>query len=147
MKTSQAYYNHARWVAECPEEDCLDARLVYEEDPRTGRPTGRRLTGDTCDNGHVFKIEMPNEQVEAQIVTAMSEREKDAHKSWFPAGHPRALIGGHPHGQSIADLKRENDEVAHFREQQRNDKKRELRKALAEAGIKVNPDGTFEGVL
>lgn len=147
MRTSRAYLNYGRWVAECPESGCNDARLVYEVDPRTGHPTGRRLAGDVCANGHPFRIEMPPPDVEAQIVAAVADRAEDGDKAWYPQGHPRALLTGRPHGQSPAELRAEGCEVAAFRAAGRDRDRDRIREVLAGLGIEVRPDGTFEGSL
>lgn len=147
MKTARAFYNHGRWVAPCPETDCTDARLVYEVNPRTGIPTGRRLTQDACANGHPFAIEMPDEQTEAQIVTTLAERAEDKDKGWYPKDHPQAVLDGKPSGQSIKELKDENARVAQWRAERDEQRKRHIAETLAGLGIEVRPDGTFEGKI
>jgi hypothetical protein len=147
MITGLAYYNHGRFVVDCPAPGCTDARLVYEVNPQTGVPTGRRLTEDTCAKGHHFEIVMPDPQTEAQIVTVLAERVDDADKDWYPQGHTRALLEGFPTGQSAADLAAENREVARFRSAQQQAKRERMRHMLEEAGIEIRPDGTFEGSI
>lgn len=142
-----AYLNFGRWVVDCPADGCRDAREVYERHPTTGELTGRRLTEDICAKGHRFQIEMPDERTEAQIVTVLSERIEDADKGWYPEGHERGILSGQPTGQTIADLRAENAEVARFRARQSEATQEQLREALAAAGIEVRADGTFEGAL
>lgn len=147
MLKGLAYYNHSRWVVDCPAEGCTDARLVYEVNPQTNIPTGRKLTEDTCARGHHFLIDMPPESAEAQIVAVLSERIEEADRGWYPRGHERAILTGQPTGQSIADLRAENAEVTRFRTQQQESRRERVRRALEEAGIPVRPDGTFEGAI
>jgi hypothetical protein len=147
MRKSLAYLNHARWVADCPEPGCHDARLVYEVHPKTGVPTGRKLTEDVCANGHRFEIVMPPAEFEAQVAAAVAGRAEDADKAWYPRGHERAMLAGLPTGQSIDDLTRENHEVARFRAAQSESRKAQLAAALAELGIEIRDDGTFEGQI
>jgi hypothetical protein len=146
MRKALAYLNHGRWVADCPEPGCTDARLVYEVHPKTGVPTGRKLTEDVCANGHRFELVMPPAEFEAQVTAAVAER-VDADKGWYPRGHQRAMLAGLPTGQSIDDLVRENHEVARFRAAQHESRKAQLAHVLAELGIKVRDDGTFEGQI
>lgn len=147
MRTSLAFLDHGAWKADCPEPGCGDARLVYEINPRTGVPTGRRLTEDVCAKGHRFAIEMPPPEFEAQVVAAVADRALDADKSWFPKGHQRAALAGIPVGQSIDDLVRENADVERFRTAEQDARRRRAADILAELGVEVRPDGTFEGSL
>lgn len=145
MRKALAYLNHGRWVCDCPEPGCTDARLVYEVHPKTGILTGRKLTEDVCANGHPFEMVMPPEQFEAQVMAVVAERAVDADKAWYPAGHMRAVLAGLPTGQSVDDLARENHEVAQFRAAHDEARKAQLAKALAELGVEIGPDGTFKG--
>lgn len=145
MKSSLAFLDHGQWKADCPEPGCGDARLVYEVHPRTGVPTGRRLTEDVCAKGHHFAIVMPPPEFEAQVMAAVAGRVEDADKGWYPRGHVRAMLAGLPTGQSIDDLVRENDEVVRFRAAQDEARKARLAAVLADLGIEVRDDGTFEG--
>jgi hypothetical protein len=139
MKKSLAFYNHGAWKAMCPE--CPDARAVYHPQ------TGERLTQDVCAAGHPFEIVMPPPELEAQIVAVLSERAAEPDKSWYPRGHQWAMLNGFPTGQSVEDLLAENREVARFRAAQDEARKARLAAILAEHGIEVRPDGTFEGVV
>lgn len=147
MRQALAYLNGGRWVADCPEPGCKDARLVYEVDPRTGGPTGRKLTEDVCAAGHGFEIVMPPPEFEAQVMAAVADRAEDADKAWYPKGHVRAALAGLPTGQSIDDLVQENAEVARFRAAQDESRKAQLASVLDELGIKVRDDGSFEGQI
>lgn len=147
MLKGLAYYNHGRWVVDCPADGCTDARLVYEVNPQTDIPTGRRLDQDTCARGHHFGIEMPPDDMEARIVVALSDRVDDADKGWYPEGHVRAMLTGQPTGQTIADLAAENEEVVRFRTAQQEAKRERLKLMLQEAGVQIRPDGTFEGAI
>jgi hypothetical protein len=142
-----AYLNHGRFVADCPAPGCNDARLVYEVNPQTGVPTGRRLEQDVCAKGHPFDIVMPPAQLEAQIVAAVADRPDDADKAWYPKAHVRAALAGLPTGQSVAELVAENDEVAHYRAAQDVARRDQLAQLLVDHGIEVNDDGTFKGKI
>lgn len=138
MLKAYAYHNFGRWVVDCPAPQCTDARAVYDKN-------GIRQTEDTCARGHHFQIEMPPPALEAQITAVLSERVADEDKAWYPRGHERATLVGLPTGQSVADLRAEGEEVAKLRADEHGHRQERLRQALEEAGIRVRPDGTFEG--
>jgi hypothetical protein len=140
MHTALAFYNET-WKAMCPEPGCLDARSVYHPG------TGERMTQDVCAAGHPFEIVMPDAEFEAQVVTVLAGRAVAADRSWYPHGHTWATLNGFPTGQSVGDLARENDEVTRFRATQDESRKTQLAGMLAELGIKVRDDGSFEGQI
>jgi hypothetical protein len=144
MKTALAYFNWGRWVVDCPEPGCTDARSVYTQDKDTGEYVGKPHTEDVCANGHPFRIAMPPPTMEARIVTALAERD-DADKSWFPRNHPLALAGGFPHGQDVDDLLAENERAAQHRAARTGERDKRLRETLATLGVEIGPDGSFSG--
>jgi hypothetical protein len=91
---SPVYVNWGRMVADCSRPGCTDAREVDAGQKRI-----------ECANGHVSELgwdpRLP------QIVTALDERLSDKRRNWFPRGHPLAMVGGLPHGQSPDDLRAE----------------------------------------
>src|SRR4051812_18637209 len=98
MMVSVAYYNHSRWVADCPVDFCGDARALY---PEVGaNPDGSPILSPhpvyvtQCANGHQFRIDAPPDDRRAQIETALSER-PGQYRDWLPAGH-RWASAGHP---------------------------------------------------
>lgn len=140
MTQGLAYLNHGRWVVDCPAYGCTDARQVYHP------VTNERQTDDVCANGHPFTIGMPPEQLEAQIVAAVSERADAADRSWYPHGHTRALVTGQRTGQTVADLVEETREVAAFRASERTARHDKLRALVAELGLDFDPaTGTVRG--
>lgn len=145
MKTALAYYNWGRWVVDCPESGCTDARSVYMQDKDSGEYVGKPHTEDVCAAGHPFRIVMPPPSMEARIVTAFAGRQDDADKSWYPQGHVRAAAQGFPTGQTVDDLLAENEEVAAFRAAQADQIEMRLRDLLRGLGIKVEADGSFSG--
>jgi hypothetical protein len=139
VKTALAYLNWGRFVADCPEPGCNDARAVYHP------VTGQRQTEDVCAKGHPFAIEMPPPAVEAQLVAAVSERGLEADRSWYPKGHPRAMLAGLPTGQSVKELVEEGKQVAQFRAAEQEQEQGRLRELLVGLGLQVGPDGRVEG--
>lgn len=147
MMSAEAYLNHGRWVVECPEPGCHDARMAHRMDPVSGLPTTERLESETCANRHTFRVVLPPERLAAQIMAAVGERPNEADRSWYPRDHPRAVLSGQPHGQTVAELVEENEEVAAVRAAEQARKDETLRAVLAQHGIEVRPDGSFEGSL
>jgi hypothetical protein len=147
VRTAQAYLNYGRWVAECPTPGCHDARAVFPEHPVTGIPSATPNATDVCANGHPFAIEMPPQELAAQISGVVDERPDEQDRAWYPPGHPAGLRFNKPTGQSIDDLLAENQEVAAFRAAEDERNRDELREALSKLGIEVRPDGSFAGSL
>jgi hypothetical protein len=141
MRTALAYLNWGRWVADCPEPGCQDARAVYHP------VTGQRQAEDVCANGHPFAIDMPPPPAEAQLVAAVAERANDADRSWYPTGHPRATLAGLPTGQTVRELIDEGKAVAQFRAAEKESERGRLRELLTGLGMKVGPDGRVEGAI
>lgn len=141
MRTAAAYYNWGRWIVDCPEPGCTDARAVYHP------TTGARQTHDVCANGHPIQIDMPPPPVEAQIGAVLSERAVEADRSWYPTGHRRAVLSGLPTGQSVKELAEENRKVSAYRTAQRQHEQARVRELLADLGVTVGPDGRFEGKI
>jgi hypothetical protein len=139
VRTALAYLNWGRWVADCPEPGCNDARAVYH------RVTGQRQTEDMCAKGHLFRIDMPPPALESQLVAVLSERALESDRSWYPKGHPRATLAGLPTGQSVAELVDEGKQVAQFRAAEERQEQGRLRELLTGLGLQVGPDGRVEG--
>jgi hypothetical protein len=96
MPTSQVYVNWGRIVAECW---CGDARVV-----EIGQQTMTCCISPSCP-GHTNDLEWPDNL--PAIVTALSERLSEKRKNWFPPGHPFAIAGGYPTGQTPDELRAE----------------------------------------
>ena len=105
MRT-QVYVNSGRLVADCPFPGCGDARLVGFGQQQMTCCIGDGQPGDTCP-GHTANLEWP-EQMPA-VLAALAERTSDTRKNWFPRGHPLAVLGGYPHGQTPDELRAETE--------------------------------------
>jgi hypothetical protein len=135
VNTALAYLNWGRWVVDCPQPGCTDARLVNPA----------RLE-DVCANGHPFTITMPPPAQAAAIVTEMAGRAREQDRSWYPAGHARAEMAGQPTGQTPEELRVETRDIeAQLARRRAVDE--QLEAALAAAGISLDAQGQFEGRL
>lgn len=147
MKT-QAFYNWGRWVALCPHPRCTDAVALYPQSPYPPYALSPDpVFEQRCARGHEMTIEAPDETTRARIETALAERELDADRSWYPKGHPAALMYHQPDGQSIAELQQETAEVHRVRTAEFADQQEQLRKMLEQLGVTVNDDGSFSGSI
>jgi hypothetical protein len=106
---ARAYFNHGRWVADCPREYCSYAfELEPGQDRYLCRTKQRRAGVPPKGCGADAPIEWPTDAGEIQRVLEM--RPVEATQNWFPEGHALAVAAGLPHGQSVADLLGENEE-------------------------------------
>lgn len=133
MNEALAYFNWGRWVVDCPQPGCSDAREV--------KPPQLE---DVCVNGHPFRIVMPPVEEAAAIAAELRKRVRDADQSWYPRGHVRAELAGQPTGQTLAQLRDETGMVEAERARQQAERD-QLVATLAKNGISISPDGRFEG--
>ncbi len=136
MRRALAYINYGRIVVDCPEPGCSDAREVHP--PKVE---------DVCHHGHPFRIDLPPDSEITAILGELAKRANDADRAWYPAGHLRAELAGQPTGQTVEDLREETRMVQEIRAQQQAERKGRLAAFLAEHGVTVRDDGTFEGAL
>jgi len=96
MANALVYINWGRMVADCW---CGDAREV-----ELGQKTMTCCVGDGCP-GHLNALVWSGNM--AAILAALSERISAKRRNWFPTGHPLAVAGGFPHGQTPDELRAE----------------------------------------
>jgi hypothetical protein len=127
-----AYVNWGRWVADCPRwPGCSNAAELEEgqEAAHCEPPAG-------C--GAAYRVIWPADA--AQIWAALEQRPSPQTRNWYPAGHDRAAAYGLPAGETPAGLQAET--AAHSAATRRE----EIMAALAGAGLRINADGTVEGL-
>lgn len=91
------YVNHGRPVVDCP-FGCGNAYL-YE-----AGQTVRECTGPGgCK--YNFTVLAPSNL--SELMQELNKRPAKANRNWFPEGHPIAVRGSYPMGQSVADLSAE----------------------------------------
>ena len=93
MAKTEAFLNWGRWVAECSDPDCLDAREL------TPGETSMR-----CILGHPSTVQWPGNA--SAIADAVAIRPAK-NRNWFPDGHPLATAAGWPTGQTVEELHEE----------------------------------------
>lgn len=93
---ARAYVNHGRWIADCTRQYCANAEKL-----EAGQATFH------CSNcQQTAPVEWPPDADE--ITAVLWRRPVPQTRNWFPAGHELALRSGTEHGQTVADLKTEN---------------------------------------
>lgn len=94
---AKAYLAAGRWIVDCAEPGCANAELAPGRTP-----------GFTCSNcGNRDRVVWPT--IADGIDTIMSLRPVPETRNWAPRGHWWEALG-YPTGQTLEDLRRENDE-------------------------------------
>ncbi len=107
---ARAYVYCGDWVADCPRGGCGNVEFLWV----ALRPNGPRMQPRpfyACSHcGHQGGIEWPDARFMAAVMDILMKRPIPDTRNWYPAGHPVAVNFRIPHGQSIDDLRAENDE-------------------------------------
>ena len=94
-----AYYNHGRWLADCPSPDChaairiVEHPLVSSVDVECDCRDEAVCDHQTIPCGVGFPVELPGDRVEIERLTGL--RPRRVNRNWLP-------------GESPDDLKAEN---------------------------------------
>jgi hypothetical protein len=104
---ARAYVYNGMWVADCP-AGCGGVEQLYEAKHRGG-PRVVRRTLFHCSYCHhaTSDIDWPSD--EADIMAVLQLRPIPHNRNWYPADHPTAVRFGLEHGQSVQDLRDENE--------------------------------------
>lgn len=103
---AHAYFNHGRWVVDCPREFCQSAACVWHPEREDKWP---RTSEFHCVNCKLMApVAWPAEWRE--ITAVLRQRPVPQTQNWFYANHNVAVQGGLPHGQTVSDLVEENRE-------------------------------------
>jgi len=95
------YINYGRVIVDCPAE-CGNAFLVKPgETQKHCRSAGR------CDT--VFQLLIPSNL--SELMAELERRPDKSTRNWFPVDHPLAVRAGAPHGQTVADLAAEFEQM------------------------------------
>lgn len=92
----QAYVNHGRWIAECPEQNCHNALKLH------GGETTFLCRTDLGGCGKESMIAWPFDA--EGIWVALNQRPMPATRNWFPVGHKMAERFNLPAGQTPSEL-------------------------------------------
>jgi hypothetical protein len=95
---SEAYVYQGQWIADCAHPDCANAEEL--------KPKQTILYCTNC--RQVAELRWPADVDEISRVLAV--RPVPQTRNWAPAGHRQAVGCRVPDGQTVADLRAENDE-------------------------------------
>lgn len=104
---ARAYVYNGMWVADCP-AGCGGVEQLFEA-KRKGGPRVVRRTLFHCSYCHhaTSNIDWPLD--EAEIFAVLELRPIPHNRNWYPQDHPTAVRFGVEHGQSVQDLRDENE--------------------------------------
>jgi hypothetical protein len=108
---ARAYVYAGDWVADCTRDGCANAEflcdLEHPGNPRSPRTRPRSIFH--CSNcRQIAEIDWPPNV--ADIMAVLERRPIPHTRNWYPSGHDTAVRFRVPHGQSIDDLRAENQE-------------------------------------
>ena len=93
----EAYVYSGVWIADCSYKDCRNAQPVHP---------GKAWRCVNCN--HLANVVWPDDAEGIERTLAM--RPVPGTRNWAPAGHRQAISCGFPDGQTVDDLRAENQE-------------------------------------
>ena len=97
MSAALVYVNHGRVIVDCPgPNSCGNAYMV----PMGAASLKCEAAHSGC--GFEFPLAVPDNL--ADILSELSRRPNKSNQNWYPEGHPVAVKGNLPMGQTPADL-------------------------------------------
>lgn len=107
---ARAYVYCGDWVADCGREGCSNVEHLFT----SARPNGPRILQRpffSCSYcGYQTEIIWPEASFIADMMAVLMKRPIPNTRNWYPADHDTAVKFRIPHGQSVDDLKAENEE-------------------------------------
>lgn len=108
LPAARAYVYCGDWVADCPRKGCANVEFLYRQSRMNG-PRDQRIPFYTCSYcGAKSPIDWPRR--ENEIMQVLVRRAIPQNRNWYPKDHEVAIKFRIPHGQSVDDLKHENEE-------------------------------------
>lgn len=112
---ARAFVARGEWVAECPRSpDCKQVEYLTDKPARWRHQhsyaEGERITLFTCKNCGLITHLIDWPQDADEIMAVLNRRPVPDTRNWYPVGHLIAVTHNEPHGQTVADLERENRE-------------------------------------
>lgn len=112
---ARAYVYRGEWVADCVRPDCADTEFLFAL-RRPHLPVGPdnprdvpRLLFRCSECNASAEISWPSQRFATAAMAVLHQRPVPGTRNWYPADHPVAVAFHVPHGQSIADLRAENE--------------------------------------
>jgi hypothetical protein len=109
LPSSQAYIYCGEWVGDCPREGCANVEFLWM--PLV--PNGPRVQPKpmyVCSYcGMQAVIEWPDSEFMVGAMAVLMQRPVPDNRNWYPADHDVATRFRIPHGQTLDDLRAENE--------------------------------------
>jgi len=106
IKVARAYAYCGEWVADCP-AGCNNVEFLF----MSARPRGPKIVQKpmfSCSYcGEEAEIKWPEDMF--AIMEVLMRRPIPSNRNWYPKDHETAIRFKIPHGQSIQDLREENE--------------------------------------
>lgn len=107
---AQAYVYSGDWVSDCPRPDCSNVEHLFMP-LRPGGPRVEPRRFFACSYcGYQTEITWPDRSFMADAMVVLMKRPVPATRNWYPVDHATAVKFKVPHGQSVDDLRAENEE-------------------------------------
>jgi hypothetical protein len=106
---TQAYIYGGEWVGDCPRPGCANVEYLWEALQING-PRIRPKAFFACSYcGIQATIEWPSRDFQVAAMDVLMLRPIPATRNWYPKDHDVATRFRIPHGQSVEDLRAENE--------------------------------------
>jgi hypothetical protein len=106
---ARAYVYSGDWVSDCPRPGCANVEHLFE--PVTiGGPRIRQKSFFTCSYcGMQSVIDWPTQDFMLAVTEILSRRPIPSNRNWYPADHETAVRFKIEHGQTLDQLREENE--------------------------------------
>jgi hypothetical protein len=106
----RAYVYNGDWVADCGRDGCANVEHLFTQLRPNGPRIQKRPFFGCSYCGYQAEITWPEPGFIAEMMPVLLKRPIPATRNWYPADHATAVKFRIPHGQSVDDLKAENEE-------------------------------------
>lgn len=111
---ARAYVYGGDWVADCPVPGCNNVEHLFGRErprdpacPRTVRLPALACSAPGCHS--VSLVEWPSDSFMEQVNAVLALRPDPATRNWYPKDHDVAVRFRVEHGQTVAQLREENE--------------------------------------
>lgn len=106
---ARAYVYSGDWVSDCPRSGCSNVEHLFEPLAPRG-PRVKRKSLFICSHcGEQAVIDWPSDDFMAGVTEILMKRPIPSTRNWYPKDHETATRFKLEHGQSLADLREENE--------------------------------------
>lgn len=106
---ARAYVYSGDWVSDCPRLGCANVEHLFKPE-RIGGPRIRQESFFICSHcGAQSIIDWPPRDFMLAVTEILMRRPIPGNRNWYPADHETAVRFRIEHGQSLDDLRQENE--------------------------------------